>query len=260
MNTKDKTPNEALSEPLQQCNVIGSRFKPILFSTPMVQAILEGRKTQTRRIIDLPKGINVSDFYSGDKGFLTTKGFFQLILKTDFEKAITLFPKYKIGDILWVRETFGVHEGSVQGSYAYSEGEEVKFPPHFLQNGIRRCIDFKADYPKSSLKWKPSIFMPKEACRIFLKVTDVRVERLQDISEEDAIAEGIGIARWTNNFINYMNHENSFDKNSTYLGLKGAICSFWSLWEKINGEKSWEENPFVWVYTFERIERPHDFR
>lgn len=232
-------------------------FKPILFSTPMVQAILRGEKTQTRRIIN-PQPIEDSE-----SGYVFD-GKHKSLYKNDSThedwriRFIEDWCKYKIGDILWVRETFAVHEGSVQGSYAYSEGEKVKYPPHFLdKKGIKRCIDFKAEYPKASLKWKPSIFMPKEACRIFLKLTSIRIEKLNDISEADAISEGI--ERWTEERMKSKpTHYKVYYQNCKPEDLCSytscPIDSYETLWQKINGEKSWEENPFVWVYEFKRTD------
>ncbi len=156
-------------------------MKPILFSTPMVQAILSGRKTQTRRVI---------------KRF------------TDF--GITDHCAYgKVGDILWVRET-----------WQKVEHPELKYR-------------YRADHLNpTSVTWKPSIFMPKDACRIFLEVTEIKVERLQDISEEDAIAEGVEVPTYK---------ETELAKYKTNFSI---------LWEFINGEESWESNPWVWAITF----------
>ncbi len=159
--------------------------KPILFSTPMVQAILEGRKTQTRRIIK-------SDL-------LATKD------------------KYKVGQTLWVRETWNTLA-------------EFVVKPDYRVMGKDEFV-YKADNDRID-KWKPSIFMPKEACRLRLKITEVRVERLQDITWQDIEKEGIVVPAIE-------------PLSPTHKEL------FESLWQKING--NWEENPFVWVLTFTRI-------
>lgn len=203
-------------------------YKPILFSTPMVQAILAGTKTQTRRIIKPQPIIDI------DSGY---KYWDNLMFDIHDDLFETLYlpehAKYAIGDILWVRETFGIHEGSIQGSYGFQEGETIEYPPHFLdKNNVKRCITFKADYPKSSMKWKPSIFMPKEACRIFLKVKNIKAEKLQDISENDCIAEGVIPDLATDHY-------------------KGVYyTAYMTLWNKINGNNEWDKNPFVWVYEF----------
>jgi hypothetical protein len=105
------------------------------------------------------------------------------------------------------------------------------------------------------MKWKPSIFMPKKKCRIFLEITDVRVERLQDISEEDAIAEGIK-KTWINDDIKQCRFKNYINDGK---GSKSPIDSFNSLWVSINGKDSWKANPWVWVYEFKVVEKPKDF-
>lgn len=203
-------------------------FKPILFSTEMVQAILDGRKTQTRRVCKPQPEIGLL------RGDLDYQWY-----DTDWECAIHtgdgFEPKYEKGDILWIRETF-VDVGEKADQYFNG----VRF--HYKANE-----DFVGCWP-----WKPSIHMPKAAARIFLKVTDVRVERLQDISQEDAEAEGVkidddGLSCW-----NYL--KNNWDDFA-------PEDSFESLWQKINGKTyPWEANPWVWVYTFERIEKPENFK
>lgn len=207
---------------------MSNTFKPILFSTPMVQAILNGTKTQTRRIIKpqpkegyLPK-IHTDHF---GKRYLESR-------KSAIELEYIDWKFYQIGDILWVRETFG--KLVTDDSFCYAA--DVCCPK----------------YDKPFFGWKPSIHMPKEAARIFLKVTNVRCERLNDITEADAIAEGIektSIAPFVHRYKNYLVKQK----------LTSPISSFKTLWMKINGLESWEENPYVWVYDFEVIEKPLDF-
>lgn len=187
-----------------------TKYHPILFSTPMVQAILQGRKTQTRRVIkdELLQNSTPDD----DLEFL----------------LLTIKYKYKVGDVLWVRETF-IEKDNLYFKYASV-----------------------AEIWQREWKWKPSIFMPKEACQIFLKVKSIRVERLQDISEDDAEKEGIRpIANHC--FFNYLSKDEWFDHPYA------AKLSFQSLWISINKEDSWKFNPFVFVYEFEIIEKPLDF-
>ncbi|MBC7847234.1 MAG: hypothetical protein H7Y10_12155 [Flavobacterium sp.] len=191
-----------------------TKYHPILFSTPMVQAILEGRKTQTRRIVKYP---------------LQLKGWLVSIGESENPPPIEFCP-YEVGDVLWVRETF------------------AEWPKVMFQYKASTHIGSEIG------KWKPSIFMPKEACRIFLKLKQIRVERLQDISEEDAIAEGVI------SFFNPLFQETRFkDYMISYSECREASRSFCSLWESINGLNSWNQNPFVWVYEFEQIEKPNDF-
>ena len=199
---------------------------PIIFSTPMVQAILDGRKTQTRRIIKKP---SVLDMIS--KGFINN--------------AIML-GNMRVGDVLWVRETW-----KWEGDTKYTD---------LMPLGN---FYYKADFENGEgpCKWKPSIFMPKTASRIFLRVTDIRVERLQDISEEDCIKEGISqIDNQPILYDNYLHGKNviwqmdgeQWDIKRTY-GFTNPIHSYHSLWESINGIGSWNLNPYVWVYEFEVI-------
>ena len=216
-------------------------FKPILFSTPMVQAILDGRKTQTRRII---KPQPLKQLFDVNMGYWSEE---PSDLKQPYIKS-----KYKVGDILWVRETWQQQyfEQEIKKSWAGK--------CYVAKDGFRYKAD-GVELDKSSKafgKWKPSIFMPKEACRIFLEVTNVRVERLQEISVMDAINEGIQ-KTWISDdekstmWKNYINN----GKGSYHHPVK----SFSSLWESINGKESWKSNPWVWVYDFERIERPLGF-
>lgn len=172
----------------------------------MVQAILDGRKTQTRRLCKPQPRSDIQDTFDP-----IACGLLLDVVRT---------AKYDIGDILWVRETWW-HNREVWGD------SEV-----FL---------YKADFPiggydhVDAYKWKPSIFMPKDACRIKLRVTDIRIERLLSITEKDAEAEGVDCS--------------SVDGGQTLL-FKPA---FFDLWDKINGKGSWEKNPWAWVITFERI-------
>jgi hypothetical protein len=185
-----------------------TKYIPILFKPEMVNAILEGRKTQTRRVVKSPQTLSVIDVFGKDE----TK---------------TLCPYGNIGDVLWVRETWALRPGFSDWKY------------------------YKADYSAedlSHIKWKPSIHMPKEACRLFLEVTEVRVQRLQDISANDAIDEGIEIVP-SDMPVTYKNYEKGFE----WDGLGDSTQSFQSLWESINGHDSWQANPFVWAITFKRI-------
>lgn len=213
-----------------------NNFKPILFNTEMVQAILAGRKTQTRRIQGLSKYNRSPNLYG--IGNVRINGYFNFYRIED-EKGYWETPKFETGDILWVRETF----------------IESKTPD--IPNNRGWSFSYKADGGYGIIKWKPSLFMPKEAARIFLKLTNVRCERLQDISDNDAIGEGIDffnhgyggspVGIW---YKNYKFGTNNCSPN----------YSFQTLWDSINAKKQpWESNPWVWVYDFERIEKPENF-
>lgn len=181
------------------------KIKPILFSTDMVLAILEGNKRQTRRIIkqqpEVPSSLKLVNC-----------------------------PYGTIGDVLWVKETFYT-----------SENFDNQKPS--LLSYLRIKIFYKADIKNLNIsqplhrgKFRPSIFMPYSSARLFLKITNVRVERLKDISRGDAMLEGCPFSNMA----------------------KGPNPKYWfyELWSKINGTKSLENNPFVWVIDFETTEKP----
>ena len=195
-------------------------MKPILFSTPMVQAILDGRKTMTRRVI---KGNPIVD----EKGHWLCDGV-NWGVGLDGKPCVFSFikwrSKYQVGDVLWVRETFGITK----------DRETLCYRADFTETDVR--------VTNTIIKWKPSIFMPKEACRIFLRVTNVRVERLQDISVEDILKEGAPLITITGNNEDFINSK-----------LKGW---WYDLWTSINGKGAWEANPYVFVYEFQRVEKP----
>lgn len=176
-------------------NTIIKKERPILFSAPMVRAILEGRKTMTRRVVkekvvDWPP--TLSD-----------------MLQAGMRKNGPC-PYGYAGDRLWVRETF-----LIDGPY----------------------IQYRADHPDApnDTAWKPSIFMPRSASRILLEITDVRVERLKEITVQDCISEGIERSENESHFSEY----NKFRR----------------LWQSINGPESWAANPLVWAITFKKIEQ-----
>lgn len=211
-------------------------LKPILFKTEMVQAILEGRKTQTRRIIKLRDGFlpeceSISYGIEIDKQGEWQQGKPDKVM--DFSKTFPywqeLKPKYKVGDVLWVRETWNNSLNS--NEYCYKADTD---------NPI---------YLDKKWKWKPSLFMPLDACRLFLKVTNVRIERLQDISNQDAINEGIEPKKIESvTFFKDYGYNNFIHRNPK--------SSFATLWFEVNGKESWEQNPFVWAIEFERCQIP----
>ena len=192
-------------------------MKPILFSTSMVQAILDGRKTQTRRVIKAPVLRNVREpdevLFDGKICKFNWHG-------DDVIGGFEIKPKYQPGDILWVRETWAeVSSGIIEYKATYKE-------PYTGSAEI--------DHIGNKIKWRPSIHMPREAARIFLKVTNVRVERLQEITAHDAIREG-------------MESEIPFD----------TVDEFKELWNNLNAKRGygWESNPWVWVVAFEKISK-----
>lgn len=208
---------------------------PILFSAPMVRAILEGQKTQTRRIMKpQPDGwIRGSSGTFGVPKKITNKkptvngSIWQEEDGTCYDDIFC--PYGQPGDLLWVRETWAKQ---LDGKFIYRSDFEAWE---------------KADYTATG-NWKPSIFMPRAASRILLKVQELRVERLQDINEWDAIDEGIEMVDGPDGLRYYANYGD--DNVDTCLP---PIESYRTLWEYINGTESWDENPYVWVLKFKRV-------
>lgn len=201
-------------------------FVPMLFSTPMVQAICNTTKTETRRTRGLEK-INICpdqwNFKQIDNLFYFTNKF--------TSKIICIKPQANVNDVIWVRETFRpIEQDNGSPRYEYKATEKINL------------LD----------KWKPSLFMPKQACRIFLKCISVHVERLQDIDEQSAINEGIERIK-EDGMLSFRSYAVNYD------ACVFPIISYQTLWQKINGKESWNENPFVFVYKFEKVEKPENF-
>ncbi len=218
--------------------------RPIPFTAPMVQAILEGKKTQTRRIVK-PIPPNTSEIWLPDR-YNKEKywAFWEQKNGKPTGRCGELFvcPYGDTGDRLWVRETFAkVYQSEPPFEeddpfvWEYRADTGDKYPGGWDED--------TADDPNCG-RWKRSIFMPRAASRIILEITDIRVERLHDISEQDAIAEGI--KKWDE--FRYssprgMNLANEFSFDA----------QFYQIWESINGEGSWELNPWVWAIQFKVI-------
>ena len=184
------------------------RERPILFSGPMVRAILEGRKTQTRRALQLDSSWRKLIVLGHHKN-----RFGALFGKQEPHVRLDQFvpcPYGQPGDRLWVREAWAVHPET--GSLLYRADDIAPTP-----------ID---------IHWKPSIHMPRKHSRIMLEITGIKVERVQDISWEDALAEGTDSDPATTN----------------------AVGSFAKYWNYINGAEAWDMNPWVWVVGFKKVE------
>lgn len=204
-----------------------AKMKPILFNAQMVRAILDGRKTQTRRVVKFPEGMTGRLPPGGANYYL----YYPCGIK---------WPMYHKGDMLWVRETWT----SENGAFYY----RADFDSDFLDP----CETLSGGYPgdcayhpgcegcargPQRIRWHPSIHMPREAARLFLRVTDVRVERLQDINTEDIKAEGITVPH-------------GFPPVTPY----SRFADLWDSTIKLAeiDRYGWNANPWVWVYTFKR--------
>lgn len=211
------------------CEDGNMKERPILFSAPMVRAILDGSKNQTRRIVkpQPPDGCTVGwSAFSGENKIGCRS---YAIPHQSFIKC-----PYVMRQILWVKETF------YYDICPYANGGSLKVKP---DDFIPEHFYYRADGTEfeqipeceGNAKWRPSIFMPRWASRITLEITEVRVERLQDICKNDVIAEG------TPGF--------ELEKTSE----DEARACYRELWKSINGKGSWQKNPWVWVLTFKQI-------
>jgi hypothetical protein len=219
--------------------------RPILFSTPMVRAILESQKTVTRRMVKVqPRSKADIGSYGMGQPF---------IRNPDVTRPNPECPYGRPGERLWMRETWGVisHDFDEHGNMvdwvpdrAAMPIREMPFGRGYYSGHVIYRADGEAEWagdddgggePRSA--WKPSIHMPRVASRILLEITGVRVERLQDTSEEQAEAEGIGFLRAAPDF----------DETLTAKQL------FEILWDHINGNGAWAANPWVWVVEFKRV-------
>lgn len=190
--------------------------RPILFSAPMVRALLAGTKTQTRRIA---KGLALEWLSEG----------FTPEFVADYQNR--LCPYGHPGDRLWVRETWAY------GIHALAAARDEDGPFVYAANGTTqgRLCD----------RWRPSIHMPRAASRILLEIVSVHVERLQEISEEDAKGEGLyqdQAGRWT-----------TYSATEQHREHLNPVEAYRELWESINGPGSWDVNPWVWVVEFKRV-------
>lgn len=233
--------------------------RPILFNTEMVKAILEGRKTQTRRVLSNQPDKNC------DEAFLGLDGIW-CFSKPTLSKRISYSgddikcPFGMVGDRLWVREAFmpdpsadSDHwndEDSLHTYYSWDGcGSKVSELPKALKTNKHVFYKAEANHPELSL-WTPNYRMPRWASRILLEITGVRVERLSNISRSDAVDEGIetfkidcGRDGLKTAYKDYTSHNNAITRNN-------PIDSFRTLWESVNGADSWDKNPWVWVIDF----------
>ena len=225
--------------------------KPIIFSTPMVKAILAGKKSITRRVIkkkyentdiewftnkygtrlvemqnDAPSGVN-----SEGKKWTQLKGCREIKC-----------PYGQPGDILWVRETWAIHDLMLKPKKLNPNNEAWFYKRKFSPEMVPHVV-YAADYPIGSWKgaWRSSRYMPKVAARLFLKVKDIRVERLQGITEEDAEKEG---------------SEGFWADKETGIWCSAKDNFRVNIWDSINSKRGygWDINPWVWVVEFERVE------
>lgn len=216
--------------------------RPILFSGEMVRAILDGRKTQTRRVVTHRRYWCMEERDDGSPW-----PFFDPYVYAEPEAIEVPCPYGEPGDLLYVRETHAIVPASAYRCSREDDGSPV---PHRVSPEGVPWVNCWAIYREGWTRsqpshWRPSIHMPRWASRITLRVTGVRVERVQDISTDDAFWEGVEDC-----------HEDGHD--DCFYGTAGPRCSFRRLWDHINGPRryGWDANPWVWVVEFERVEAP----
>lgn len=221
-----KTTGHGLIEIDRERSITLMNEKPILFSAPMVRAILYGNKTQTRRTTGLKEINEAPDMHEFHGLIVNKKTQFLEAMFTDWrtdQAVIATCPYGRVGNVIWVRET--------------------------IEKANYGAVGYPADgtwLPNTSWVWKrdklPSIFMPRGLSRIDLLIKNVRVELLQDISEEDARAEGC-------------------KEKHLHGGLYStAYSEFSQLWESIKGAGSWDANPWCWCLTFEVVKNAEEHR
>ncbi len=243
---------------------------PILFSTQMVQAILDGRKTQTRRMMSFVKKLypeeikETCDEFDFWKMEFYPDQSYRAIMNTD-ENPFSEVSRYgNPGDVLWVKETFFALGKWVKNGFTKTGKQKYKFIDETIKMGHSYMYLTDSERPSTIetkkdglVHWykRPSIFMPKTACRIKLLVKNIRVERLNDISGYDAVNEGIlklnqSLAQLLTYGVEYFDYSKNPELFNDGLPEKE---SYRTLWESINGKDSWEKNPWVWVIEFSKI-------
>lgn len=202
--------------------------RPILFSTPMIHAILSGAKTQTRRVVKFLPEFGDAEYVRIKHDERKSK--FDSVVSIDHEDAFAACPYGRIGDRLWVRESFALSVKDPEGGEYDEDPENWDVGAYKADGDDGNWTD--GDGKKISAPWKPSIFMPRAASRITLEITNVHVERLQEISIKDIDREGI----------------------DDCLSAVTARTRFEELWDSINGKKyPWSSNPWLWVVEFKKI-------
>jgi hypothetical protein len=211
-------------------------MKGIIFIEPMFRKVVSGEKTQTRRII-----VSRTGFFN----VISKNGFVKEVWQCDAdgwngENLIPVRPRYRAGEILYLKEPYFFHEKTGALLYKYN-----------LCSSVFSNADTDA-----KIKWQNKLFMPEKYARHFIEITDVRAERLQDIRNEDCLREGVGFKDvyeklWsekpTRKYFDY-----SFEDYEAWL-VDIPVQSYYTLINKINGKGTWESNPFVWVYDFKLI-------
>ncbi|HHC2778780.1 hypothetical protein [Klebsiella pneumoniae] len=229
----------------------------MIFNAEMVRAILDGRKTQTRREVKLNLDISclattydwatslAANHYQAlteeqiQQKAESLRGVIHPVILGNGQMVSIICPHGKPGDRIWVRETFCPVDDT---QYGGEKWVDYRATPRYESSHPAGWDSAPND--AEALKWRPSIHMPRWASRILLEITDVRVERLNSISQEDAQAEGLELTGWRPT---YSDPDSGGEVMTPY-------DNFAELWSSIYGDESWKANPWVWVISFERVE------
>jgi hypothetical protein len=249
--------------------------RPILFSGPMVRAILSGQKTQTRRLVT-PQPVSNGSMFQGEivcrNDYLPPDAFLwerrRGLVLSNYEDDWTneYCPYGKPGDRLWVRETFAAFDRHgmcsckpADAAYTVTRDGGQKYRDGQSVQPLAKYSDGAFDH----IKWRPSIHMPRWASRITLEAASVRVERLQDISAEDALGEGVGSTPFWKPAEVDENPKPTHEWaepywDDFYFWHHYPQRAFRSLWDSLNAKRApWASNPWVWVVSFKRVEPGH---
>ena len=237
-------------------------IKPILFNTEMVRAILDGRKTCTRRIVKdgIPDDAMWGYTAVTPKGYISRRG----VYADGYGEGFYKLP-YQPGDLLYVRETWGISnldDESKMAYIVYRASEEQKNEGcrevHLPDEKFEKMYESMAE---SEPEWRPSIHMPKEAARIWLKVTDVRVERLRDIDEDGALREGAQGIRCDHVALG----EHGCTDCMNTVWIEPPQVGFMQIWDSTIKKSDldrygWDANPYVFVIEFVKIDKPEEIQ
>ena len=222
--------------------------KSIMLSAEMVRAVLNNSKTMHRQVIKTQPPVN--SIYHGQVTSSTDTKKEGYIGWGPNENEVSIYSKctYQVGDIIWVQEPWAVHDLMLKPRKLNPDKQEWFYSGEFKDTMVEKVV-YAADYPKESFKgaWRRSVHLPRSAARLLLKIKSVRVERLQDITEEDAIREGHKTLRCSCNKQAYA----CTDCMNTGL-LEPAELSFLQTWDSTNTKhgNGWATNPWVWVLEF----------
>jgi len=223
-------------------------MKGILFKPDMIKAIVEGKKTVTRRLISKQRESSECELMPGhDKDSIVW-----LFRHEALSEIISVKPRYQVGEVVYIKEAYTyvtLAEKDPWKDRAIADGSFRRMP-----NGDPVTVWFKLDGYEIGSRWETPMFMPAWAARYFIKIKDVRAERLQEISWKDTHAEGI---------LRFDREHPDIDGGVGYnRGARGlpmryeSIAAYMDLWNSINKDYQWESNPWCWVYTFVKVDKP----